>query len=203
MPCKRHGAACRGHATEPDYERPVLDLDELWRVIGAAIDGEERAAILLAYDLALRACEVQRVPGSAIDWRHGRVQARRAKSGKGVYVAVSPHTLAALRPLVHGPGPIFPDWSARRFRDHFREAVGRAGLSTAPARDGGVGFSHVLRRSKATHLLEAGGSLVEVQRHLGHKSLRTTLLYLGMTQRQRAEADLRAASTLTPPDART
>lgn len=196
MPCKRHGPMCRGHASEPDYERPVLDLDELWRVIGAAIDDEERAAIFTTYDLALRACELCRVRGADIDWRHGRIQPRRSKGGKGVYLAVSHTTLTALRPFVDGPGVIFPAWTSRRFRDRFRVAVERAGLPTGPARDGGKGFSHVLRRSKATHILEAGGSIVEVQRHLGHKSLRTTLLYLGMTLRQRVEADQRAASTL-------
>jgi integrase len=176
----------------------VLEVDEVWRIVGAALDDEERAVFLMAYDLALRACEVCRVRGSEVDWRYGRVQPPRAKGGKAVHLAVAPPTASALRPFVRGPGPIFRTWTASRFRDRFRSAVERAGLPAGAARDGGKAFSHILRRSKATHLLERGATLAEVRRHLGHRSLRSTLAYLGMTERQRTDADARAASTLVP-----
>ena len=40
---------------------------------------------------------------------------------------------------------------------------------------------HTLRHSMATHLFEAGASLVWIQKFLGHSNLQTTLLYLHLT----------------------
>ena len=48
---------------------------------------------------------------------------------------------------------------------------------------------HTLRHSYATHLFEAGVSLKNIQKYLGHSSLQTTLVYIHITET--AEADAR------------
>ena len=54
-----------------------------------------------------------------------------------------------------------------------------------------VGGQYVdaLRHSYATHLFEAGVSLKNIQKYLGHSSLQTTLVYIHITET--AEADAR------------
>lgn len=50
---------------------------------------------------------------------------------------------------------------------------------------------HSLRHSYATHLIEAGVDLLEVQKILGHQSVLTTLRYTHLTQQRQLTSQAR------------
>jgi site-specific recombinase XerD len=65
--------------------------------------------------------------------------------------------------------------SCRSLQSAFVHAVKHAGIRKAA-------HVHTLRHSYATHLLEAGVTLPLIQEYLGHKSIRTTMIYLHLTR---------------------
>ena len=64
--------------------------------------------------------------------------------------------------------------SLRRRVDHYLSAAGlkRPGLS-----------AHSLRSTSATLIMENGGTILELQQHLGHKSPDTTIRYLARLEK--------------------
>lgn len=110
---------------------------------------------------------------------------RNGKGSKDQYVPLPQRTLELLRAYWREHHPeswLFPDRSGSKPIDRctvlkcIRAAVQDAKL-TKP-----IGC-HTLRHCYATHLLEDGVDLRTIQMLLGHRSIRSTILYLHLTQK--------------------
>jgi integrase/recombinase XerD len=179
----------------------VLSVEEVRRMIEVAAHcARDKALLMTMYGAGLRIAETLALRGQDVDSHRMLIHVRQGKGNKDRMVKLSASLLAALRdawrsrPWGAGNTPadlLFPRSSNPAQPIHrgsafriVKQIAKRAGITRR------VG-PHTLRHSYATHLLEAGADLHTIQLLLGHADLKTTTLYLHLSQ-----ASLSAAPNL-------
>jgi len=162
----------------------VLSRQEVSRVLGLIRRPQARMSCLMMYTCGLRVSEAIRLRAADIDSQRMVVCVRRGKGDQDRYVPLPRRTLAILRAYwaEHRPARwLLPSRSGRN--PISRKAVGMC-LKAALAESGikKPASCHTLRHSYATHLLEAGVNLRAIQAFLGHRSLKSTMVYVHLTQ---------------------
>lgn len=170
----------------------VLSMDEVRMVLGTARAPQIRAFLTTVYSCGLRLAEALALEVSDIDSERMMLRVRRGKGGKDRDVPLPHSTLEMLRVY----------WKTHRNPQLLFPALGRSGkeghTARRPMAQGSVQSAlqrilkelpkikkhatiHTLRHSYATHLLEAGVNIRQVQQYLGHASLVNTMIYLHVT----------------------
>lgn len=165
----------------------VLSRDEVRLILKNVKMAYHRVCLTTIYSLGLRIHEGTHLQVSDIDSHRMFVHVHRGKGNIDRYVPLPQRTLVLMREswLTHkNPVWIFPQPG----RGHilmpiakkpvpissiqiaFKEAKVKAGINKKVS-------VHHLRHSYATHLLEAGVDVRFVQQYLGHKDIRTTMIY--------------------------
>jgi integrase/recombinase XerC len=187
-----------------------LPVDDCVTLIESEPTGEEpegekslrdRAVVELLYGAGLRVGELSSLDVRDVDLHRGDVRVR----GKGGVERVVPlphearQALSRYLELRRAPGllsqPLFT--SVRPRRDGVRRLGARDVRRVLRARAVRAGVTdrvhpHRLRHSYATHLLDMGADLREIQDLLGHKSLSTTEKYTAVSVDRLAEVYDRA-----------
>ncbi len=193
----------------------VLRVDQVATLLDT-VDGDDpvslrdRALLELLYGAGARIGELCPLPLSALDLEQQLV----TLAGKGGKQRIVPlgdpavevvrRYLGAGRPLLTGAGT--PDVLLLTARGHPLQPRGAREVVARAARRAGLGHvtPHTLRHSMATHLLEGGADLRQVQELLGHASLATTQRYThlsrGQLQEAHAAAHPRARTPAVRPD---
>lgn len=168
-----------------DQKLPVvLSRQEVRQILAHIRRPAARMSAVMMYACGLRVSEAVRLRAQDIDSRRMVVCVRNGKGNKDRYVSLPQRTLHLLRAYWqrHRPKPwLFPGRCGTKpiRRDAVRKCI------QAAARDAHIAkrvACHTLRHSYATHLLEQGLDLRAIQGLLGHRSLRSTLRYLHLTQ---------------------
>jgi len=186
----------KGPKTLPE----VITIKQVHDIIDACTS--ERMAVFFwtVYSLGLRLDEALNLQIGDVDAQRMMVHVHRGKGAKDRYLPLPSSTLQQLR----------THWKTHRHerflfpadsRKHRGMSTAKTAMAPTTPQDaiklittqlnfGKKVSTHTLRHSYATHLFEAGVSLKNIQKYLGHSSLQTTLVYIHITET--AEADARA-----------
>ena len=179
------------HSHRIDKLPVVLSREEVKLVLKNIRVLRHRACLTLIYSCGLRLHEATSIKVNQVDSKRMLIHIQKAKGGIGRYVPLPETTLKILRahykthlnPLLVFPAPgrgeylesiytkPLPDSSIQTV---FKKSLREVGIN----KDASV---HTLRHSYATHLLEDGTDIRVIQEYLGHKSIRTTMIYTHLT----------------------
>jgi integrase len=177
----------------------VLSREEVRGLLGCVHTAHNRAFLATVYACGLRLQEALYLEVGDIDSDRMMIHVHRGKGAKDRLVPLPQRTLETLRnhwKTHRNPRLIFPaqgrdgragpgastPMAIASVQGALRSAKGRAGITKR-----GVSI-HTLRHAYATHLLEAGVNLRVIQRHMGHSSLETTMVYLHLTHTGQEQA---------------
>lgn len=158
----------------------VLSRQEVRRLFAAVVAVKSRAMLMLLYGTGVRVSELTHLQIRDIDRDRKLVHVRCGKGGRDRYVMLPARLTPVLDAYLEAARPtcwLFP--GAKVGQPMTTAGVLKVCQRTAKrAKITKHITPHTLRHSFATHLLEAGADLRTIQVLLGHRSLRTTVLYL-------------------------
>lgn len=169
----------------------VLSRAEVQRVLQAVRRPLYRICLTTIYSCGLRLKEGTTLQVTDIDRFRMLVHVRHAKGDKDRYVPLPRRTLELLEGLWRShqhPVWLFPSGGVGRVQGEPASAPVAPGtlqkLFRVVRQELGLQKPvsiHTLRHSYATHLLEAGVNLRQIQAYLGHRALQTTARYTHLT----------------------
>ncbi len=181
----------------------VLTVDEVRRILAQVKDPHHSCCLALIYGCGLRLGEGVGLRVEDIDSGNGHLHIRGAKRNKDRLVPLPTRVLELLRSWWkqhRNPRWLFPKRGRGRAKNAmatadqpmsrnslqlaFRDALRKSGIKKKA-------HIHTLRHSYATHLLEAGENLRQIQLNLGHSSPTTTALYTHLTRLAREQSKKR------------
>lgn len=164
-----------------EYKLPhYLTREEVSKIFYAIGNLKHRAMISLVYACGLRLGEVIRINLKDIDPAQKLLMIRQSKGNKDRVVPIPDSILYLLNDYANAFKPqqfLFEgqkageSYSERSLQEVFKTALRKSGITKQEA------TLHWLRHSYATHLLEMGTNIRDLQMLLGHKNVKTTEAY--------------------------
>ncbi|MCH4828448.1 tyrosine-type recombinase/integrase [Flavobacterium columnare] len=165
-------------------------IQELYKIANL----EERTILNIAYGCGLRVQEISDLNKEDIRLSENLILIRKGKNSKRRLVPISEKLAEELQEylekLEHKTNELFINSKARRMSDdtinkHFKKLILKTefGKKLKIEELNKIGI-HSLRHSIATHLLQNGMKLEQVQKFLGHSHIESTEIYTHITQNQ-------------------
>lgn len=178
----------------------LLTRQEVARLLSVVSNPKHRALLSITYGCGLRVSEAVALQVKDIDGERHLLRVTQGKGAKDRMVPLAPGLLQVLRQYWRTCRPmpwLFPSELLPDKHLHIttpQKVYHQAKRVSGIQKGGGI---HALRHAYATHQLEQGVPLHELQRLLGHSDLRSTQRYLhwlpGVTPQNHGPADLIAS----------
>jgi integrase/recombinase XerD len=160
----------------------TINAKDIKRLFEVTENLKHNTMLKLCYGAGLRVSEIVNLKITDIDSKNMQLFIEKAKGKKDRYVNLPESILEQLRAYYKEYEPkeyLFEGqyggkYSTRSAQKVFQNAMEKAKVN----KDVGI---HGLRHSFATHLLEAGTDIRFIQELLGHKDIKTTLIYTQVT----------------------
>lgn len=173
-------------STLNNFEEGKGRRDLSWQ---AALNSRDRVMLHMYYSCGLRSNEAYHLDTADVHVAKQLIHVRKGKMYKERFVPFNAKVLAELEPYLYDHRPYLQ--TSRTENALFISFTGKRSAAVTLARrlsvlKERVGLEkrvhpHGLRHSIATHLLERGMDLHEIQQFLGHSSLESTQFYLHLT----------------------
>jgi integrase len=166
---------------QPQRIPELLTHPEVAAIIAACVNLKHRTLLLCCYGCGLRVSELVAIKVRHLDGERHLLRVEQGKGAKDRQVILPDALLAALRHYwtICRPGLwLFP--SGQKAERALSIVTAQKVFQTAKVKAGVVkiGGIHSLRHAYATHQLNAGLPIHQLQRQLGHSNIHSTLRYV-------------------------
>ncbi|MCX8151393.1 MAG: tyrosine-type recombinase/integrase [Candidatus Bathyarchaeota archaeon] len=178
------GQASNAKVKKRPFNPCILTPQEVRQLIDSTFNLKHRAILSTTYSAGLRVSEVCNLKITDIDNHNMCIHVRMSKGFKSRVTLLSKRNLLLLREYYKAYTPntwLFPGanpqnpLSTRTAQTTFLEACQRCGI----VKDVSI---HSLRHSFATHLMENGANIRQIQSLMGHGNINTTAQYIHLTR---------------------
>ena len=175
-------------------ERIIFTQNQIKELYKNCENEQEKMILNIAYGCGLRVGEMVKLNKKDIDLQENRLVVENGKNNKRRIVPITNQIVIELKLFLEGSQlsnkPIFLNIENRRMQKWsftliLKKLIDKTnfGKRFKQAELNKIGM-HTLRHSIATHLLENGMKLEQVQTFLGHSNLETTQIYTHINQQQ-------------------
>ncbi len=163
----------------------IISRVELKKLFDAAENPKHKIMLMMSYACGLRRSELLNLKINDIETQDSkfRVRINRSKGNRDRYTVLSKKLLPLLREYYLAYKPVTYLFNGHKKGKPMTESGLRHALKMANKKAGIKEINHhILRHCFASHALEDGMNISTLQYILGHKSLKTTLIYLHVSE---------------------
>lgn len=159
----------------------VLSQQEIQKMFNVCVNIKHKVILSLLYSCGLRVSELLNLKWENIDRSRMIINILQAKGKKDRQVPLDPQLISLLIKYYHEYKPLKYVLNGERTGEQYTSSSVNQVLKQLSEKAGICNkrvYAHLMRHTSATHMVEAGMDINIIQRLLGHNNVKTTNIYL-------------------------